>query len=333
MLQFDNLTRSVLDKIGLIAPTKIATTLQGSVWRGRCHSSPNAKTNVLQPIVVKVSDKHLAEHSLAQVGGTTLVVQEDVVKEAALLSLLTQDNECPASIVRFRRLLHTNKNYYLVMEDGGLPLFEFVIKCHELIKNKVLRVSHWKSVVRVIFAQMLQCVQYIHAKKVCHFDISLENFCINDVEISLLEQADGSEVINFALDDIHVKLCDFGLAEKFACSMLANKYVGKTGYKSPEVTKRKKDFDAKANDVWCLGVTLFMMLTGAAPWLVADVSDELFVCTMKGKMKPVLTAWKIFDHVGDTAVNLLSRIFVDEELRIGLDCISKHIWMINQNNS
>eukprot|EP00485_Elphidium_margaritaceum_P020267 CAMPEP_0202727818 /NCGR_PEP_ID=MMETSP1385-20130828/185314_1 /ASSEMBLY_ACC=CAM_ASM_000861 /TAXON_ID=933848 /ORGANISM="Elphidium margaritaceum" /LENGTH=330 /DNA_ID=CAMNT_0049394061 /DNA_START=50 /DNA_END=1042 /DNA_ORIENTATION=+ len=324
----DNKTRSVLDKIGLIAPIKIATSLQGSIWRGKSSPLPDEKENEQEAVVVKVSNKRLAEHRLGKVGDITVAVQEDVVKEAALLSHLTQDDECPTSIVKFQRLLHTNVNYYLVMEDGGLPLFEFVVKCHELIRTKVLPVAHWKSVVRIIFSQMLECVQYMHAKNVCHFDISLENFCINDVQVKLVEQADGSEVVHFVTDDIHVKLCDFGLSEKFeeGKKSISNKFVGKTGYKSPEVAQKKKNFDAKANDIWCLGVTLFMMLAGTPPWLVADASDDLFVRVVEGQMAAVLKAWHIYDLVGDAALDLLQRIFVNEERRIGLDGIAKHAW-------
>ena len=32
---------------------------------------------------------------------------------------------------------------------------------------------------------------------------------------------------------------------------------------SPEIIKRKKQFDAKKNDVWCLGICLFMMIMAA----------------------------------------------------------------------
>ena len=55
-----------------------------------------------------------------------------------------------------------------------------------------------------------------------------------------------------------------GLAKYFQQNedCLSNKYCGKRNYKSPEIVSKKKKFDAKMNDIWCLGVTLFMISTG-----------------------------------------------------------------------
>ena len=68
----------------------------------------------------------------------------------------------------------------------------------------------------------------------------------------------------------------------------SDKYVGKTIYKSPEVIARKKKFDAKANDIWCLGVALFLMIFGVVGWKIADCSDQIFTCVIDGKLKKVL---------------------------------------------
>ena len=102
-------------------------------------------------------------------------------------------------------------DYYLVMEDGGGSLFDFVMNAHRFIQLGILDTSHWIQVVKVIFKQMIECIQFIHDQNVCHFDISLENFVINDVMIHLHEDLNsGKEIIKLALDDIQVKLCDFG---------------------------------------------------------------------------------------------------------------------------
>lgn len=53
-----------------------------------------------------------------------------------------------------------------------------------------------------------------------------------------------------------------GLAEIFSkkSDYKSNKFCGKSCYKSPEVTSKnkRKGFNAKLNDIWCLGVCLFM---------------------------------------------------------------------------
>ena len=62
------------------------------------------------------------------------------------------------------------------MEDAGLSLFDFIQNAHELIANGKVDLSHWKAVIRLIFKQMLEAIEYIHHKNVCHFDISLGAF-------------------------------------------------------------------------------------------------------------------------------------------------------------
>ena len=54
-----------------------------------------------------------------------------------------------------------------------------------------------------------------------------------------------------------------GLAQIFTSDKcLSNKYCGKEPYKSPEIINKQKTFDAKANDVWCLTICLFIMCVG-----------------------------------------------------------------------
>ena len=109
------------------------------------------------------------------------------------------------------------------MEDGGSSLFDFCKAAHGLIQKGVIQISHWKNVIRVIFMQMLQAIEYLHSKNVCHFDVSLENFLINDCEIQ--ESSDGKKTtIQFNLDKICVKLCDFGMLSQHKYILYLNLY-------------------------------------------------------------------------------------------------------------
>ena len=56
---------------------------------------------------------------------------------------------------------------------------------------------------------MIECIEYIHSKGVCHYDISLENWLINDIPVKVNSTSNGSTV-TFCCDEIQVKLCDFG---------------------------------------------------------------------------------------------------------------------------
>ena len=121
-----------------------------------------------------------------------------------------------------------------------------------------------RKVTKVIFAQMVECVAYLHSRNICHFDVSLENFVISNVMISTL---DSDQFTFCGLDDIRVTLIDFGLAEVFAkdSTFQSTKYCGKTVYQSPEITanmkSKRKSFNAKANDIWCLGIRFVPLLS------------------------------------------------------------------------
>ena len=53
------------------------------------------------------------------------------------------------------------------------------------------------------------------------------------------------------------------------------KFVGKTAYESPEVAHELK-FNASKNDIYSLGVVLFMMTFGVAPYNKPSSSDSSF---------------------------------------------------------
>ena len=126
--------------------------------------------------------------------------------------------------------IHSQLNYYLVMEDGGdVSLFDFVVKVHRLIQMGKLRISEWHRVAKIIFKQMIEAIEYIHSKNVCHFDICLENFVINDVDVVLVTTPT-EETIQFLATDtsgVDVKLCDFGLAEMFSAQKTDNNCISK----------------------------------------------------------------------------------------------------------
>ena len=118
-----------------------------------------------------------------------------------------------------------------------------------------------------------------------------------------------------------------GLAQLFPDSECkSNRYVGKNMYKSPEIVSRKKKFDAKANDIWGLGVVLFSMIFGVVAWHSADVSDPIFACIINGKLKKVLTDWRLLHLANSDLIQLFNGIFKREEDRIGVEEIKQNKW-------
>ena len=175
---------------------------------------------------------------------------------------------------------------------------------------------------------MIECIEFIHSKNVCHFDISLENWLINDVQIIETFQPDGSSKIAFVSDKIQIKLIDFGLAAFFETDNYeTSKYCGKSSYKSPEIVSKKDTFNAQSNDIWTLGICLFQMVVGCAPFYKANVSDSLFALVMNGHIVKMLQAWNCMDYVNQLILDLFTSFFQFEPKRITLDRIKAHQWM------
>merc|ERR1712113_1162237 len=104
--------------------------------------------------------------------------------------------------------------------------------------------------------------------------------------------------LKFHHKTVQIKICDFGLAEIFpydkesknTFNFKSNKFCGKTNYKSPEITARK-EFSAESNDVWCLGVCLFMMLLGTAPFRTTERNDPSFKAVITGNIGQLIKNW------------------------------------------
>merc|ERR1712228_158989 len=259
------------------------------------------------------------------VDGILYKVPENILKEQCILKYLTQHKKCPNSIAKFERFFRTRSSYYLQMEDGGVSLFNFVQKAHRSIKAGEIELSEWHKVVRALLQQMIECLEYIHSMNIVHFDISLENWLINDVQVEVDEYMDGAVKLRFVTDDIQIKLCDFGLAELFTKSeCLTNKWCGKRNYKSPEVAMKKKHFDAKKNDIWCFGICLFIISVGCHPFDIAHESDEIFSYVFEHSIVDLLRKWNMIHFVDPTLVWLFHSIFQFEQDRISLQKIKKY---------
>ena len=87
-----------------------------------------------------------------------------------------------------------------------------------------------------IFYQLVQGIFFLHSNGICHRDIKLDNILF--------------------IDNTHLKLLDFSLAEKFNKKKL-NGSCGTPGFMAPEIFG-KGNYDEKI-DVFSLGVVFFAM--------------------------------------------------------------------------
>ncbi len=122
--------------------------------------------------------------------------------------------------------------------------------------------------------QACEAIAEAHALGIVHRDLKPSNLFVS-------KRADGSRII---------KVLDFGISKAVDTPVgqgltQSGALMGSPGYMSPEQVRSPKTVDART-DVWALGVILFELLTGRAPF-AADTLGETFAHILSDPPEPV----------------------------------------------
>jgi len=184
------------------------------------------------------------------------------------------------NVVSLVRIMDSADCIYVVMEfcpEGDL--FSSITDQGHFVGNDAL--------VKRVFLQLLDAVQFCHSIGIYHRDLKPENVLVTDQGMT-------------------VKLADFGLAttdyftSDFGC--------GSTFYMSPECQQSNPRplscYASAANDVWSLGVMLVNLTCGRNPWKRASIEDSTFRAYLKDPffLKSILP-------LSTDMVCILSRVF------------------------
>ena len=173
--------------------------------------------------------------------------EQEIRNEIEILKKLSHPN-----IVKIYEFYISKSHYYIVTEfckEG--ELFSY-------IKNK-----YSERQLAVLFYQVFSGLCYLHDNKILHRDIKLENIMISRKET---DNETGEELF-------WAKIIDFGTAKIFEKNKKEKDVVGSSYYIAPEVLKQ--NYNEKC-DTWSVGVILYMMLVGRAPFDGKD--DEEIIC-------------------------------------------------------
>ena len=113
---------------------------------------------------------------------------------------------------------------------------------------------------RLIFAQLLDGLQAIHNLNICHRDIKLDNIVL-------------------AENDYILKYIDFGLATEEQGKL--SHFLGTPRFAAPEIYL-KEPYYGKTEDIFSLGVTLFILVTGKLPFKIAWPNYKLYNYIARG---------------------------------------------------
>ncbi|XP_063623470.1 SNF-related serine/threonine-protein kinase [Cydia splendana] len=196
------------------------------------------------------------------------------------------------NVVRLYEVINTQTKLYLILElgDGG-DLYDYIMR-HESGLSE--------SLARNYFRQIVRAISYCHRLHVVHRDLKPEN------------------VVFFERLGV-VKLTDFGFSNKFCPGQKLETSCGSLAYSAPEILLGDS-YDAPAVDVWSLGVILYMLVCGQAPFQEANDSETL---TMIMDCK-----YTIPPHISTGCKKLIGRMLVREpEKRATLAEISADPWV------
>ena len=140
--------------------------------------------------------------------------------------------------------------YYIVMEylEHGESLQYITKVCKG--ENK----GFGEEFGRLIFAQLLDGLEEMHSKNIFHRDIKLENIMVGG-------------------DDYKFKYVDFGFSTDNIGRL--NSFLGTPSYAAPEL-HFKRPYFGKSEDIFSLGVSLFIFVTGGLPFKLAIPNDTFY---------------------------------------------------------
>ncbi|KAF3354143.1 hypothetical protein VDGD_04632 [Verticillium dahliae] len=134
----------------------------------------------------------------------------------------------------------------------GGDLFDVATGHREVLKPSLLR---------RMFAELVDAVKYLHERRICHRDIKLENVLVNPSPAELAD--DSVDWVTYPYSVI--TLGDLGLSRRIADDEKLETRCGSEDYAAPEVIMGLP-YDGRATDAWSLGVLLYALLESRLPF-------------------------------------------------------------------
>ena len=146
----------------------------------------------------------------------------------------------------------TKEVYYIIMEymEHG-DLLKYITNISSKPGENIGFGEHYG---RLIFSKLLDGLEAIHNSDTVHRDIKPENIMIGK--------------------DYKFKFVDLGFATKKSNAFL-NKYMGTPAYSPPEIHLRRP-YLGECSDIFSLGITLFVLVTGSLPFRLSVPNDALY---------------------------------------------------------
>ena len=203
------------------------------------------------------------------------------------------------NICRLLEVYEEQDRLLLVMEKlNGPDLFDSLSQKSRYTEKDA------KEVVR----QILSALAYCHRNGVCHRDLKLENFCLED-----------------KTENARIKMIDFGLSSSFDESLPMTDSCGTLYYVAPEVLQGKYNQQC---DMWSLGVLTYVLLDGRAPFMGRD-DRRTCRLILEGQYTFPENRWS---RISPDAKSFIAKLLkVDPEVRMKAEEALVHPWLTNKD--
>uniref|UniRef100_A0A673CTH5 non-specific serine/threonine protein kinase n=1 Tax=Sphaeramia orbicularis TaxID=375764 RepID=A0A673CTH5_9TELE len=171
------------------------------------------------------------------------VRREEIEREVVILQQIQHNN-----IISLHDVYENRTDVVLILElvSGG-ELFDFLAQKESLSEEEATQ----------FIKQILDGVQYLHSKRIAHFDLKPENIMLLDRNVHLPR----------------IKLIDFGLAHKIEAGADFKNIFGTPEFVAPEIVNYEP-LGLEA-DMWSIGVITYILLSGASPFLGDSKQETL----------------------------------------------------------
>nr|KAG5714594.1 hypothetical protein BaRGS_007040 [Batillaria attramentaria] len=222
------------------------------------------------------------------------------------VQLLTQCQGHP-NIVKLVDVFTDDLHTYIVME---------LLKGGELLSRIKKKKFFTEMEASEIMNKLVKAVEFMHSRGVVHRDLKPENLIFEDWS-----------------DRAEIKVVDFGFATINPENQTLQTPCFTLPYSAPEVLRQmtNRDRDAgydEACDLWSLGVILYTMLSGRAPFQDHGKEESASNIMQKIREGQVNMTGPEWQSVSDSAKDLIQGLLtVDPSKRLRMAELQKHRWL------
>jgi len=161
-----------------------------------------------------------------------------------------------------------------------------------------------------ILKQLAEAVACLHAHKISHRDIQLENFLLVELDAPLEEAT--------------VRLIDFTTAKDYAGGQALTTKICTPTYVAKEILTRKMEPYTEKVDVWSLGVVFYIMFSGHPPFS-GDTDFEVLKQVKKGVWSFHPT--EVWEDASAEGMDLISHMIVPAPERFSAREVLRHAFL------